>query len=201
MMARGGGSAAAESAGELQLTPPPARQQPRRGAQLHPEALLPRSPTSPELPQSLRSPRTVAATGRRRVQLTEGLEHTTTAGLHAGAALHDPAAASLVAERTGMWGAAATGALPAGSSHLQQLARRQHHQDPKQQLHEEGGDAAAAATTTSGNTWVAAFSPPLRHGSDGGGGGIRSPASRKQTEEIRQQQAVRAFGSFEDTAD
>ncbi|GIL73484.1 hypothetical protein Vretimale_5257 [Volvox reticuliferus] len=128
--------------------------------------------------------------------------------LHAGAALHDPVAASLLAERTGMWGAAATGALPAGSSHLQQLARRQHHHT-QPQLHEEGdytGSAAAAAATAGGSSCMAMVAPPLRHGTDvvggaGGAGGIRSTALRKQTEEQRQLLAVRAFGSFEDTAD
>ncbi|KAG2484370.1 hypothetical protein HYH03_016786 [Edaphochlamys debaryana] len=67
---------------------------------------------------------------QRRRRLAEGLEETRRGGLQAGAALHDPAAGSLLASRTSRTAAAAPSGpplpLPAGS--LAAMARRQQQQ-------------------------------------------------------------------------
>ncbi|KXZ53318.1 hypothetical protein GPECTOR_7g1212 [Gonium pectorale] len=147
----------------------------------------------------------VACSGGRRLRLAEGLEHTTRAGLAAGASLHDPAAAALLAERTGLGGAGARGALPAGSSHLQQLARQQQ-QHQQQQIADtvDMGDSGLAQDAQTGSGGAIRS---IRRSSDGGGGGggggaaqvlpaVASPG-RRQTEAQRQQQAARAFGAYD----
>lgn len=116
-------------------------------------------------------------------------------------AQHDAAPVSLLAERTAWSAAAATGALPANSGNLQQLAIRQQQHEVSQHEVDAGEERLQQPSPVPSSSGGGVTQTPRRSADESGrsssSGATVAVARGRQTEEQRQLQAVRTFGSYD----